>query len=130
MTINVRYFSIPVYMDHLHIFIALLKCKSLKLLCYYVKKIFDSVKKRLPNVLVLYELIPKIFHPSIGRSCNNQAITSEYQSRFMIKNQKQIIPIQCSQQIIDLTLEFAFCGTDKPYAIYNPIIINKIYECI
>ena len=48
----------------------------------------------------------------------------------MIKNQKQIIPIQCSQQIIDFTLEFAFCGTDKPYAIYNPIIINKIYKCI
>ena len=48
----------------------------------------------------------------------------------MIQNQKQIIRIQCSQQIIDLILEFAFCGTDKPYAIYNPIIIYKIYECI
>ena len=46
----------------------------------------------------------------------------------MIKNQKQIIPIQCLQHIIDLALEFAFCGTDKPHAIYNPIIINKIYR--
>ena len=84
-------------------------------------------QKRWSNHLDFTQNIPKIFHPSLGSSCNNQAITSKYESRFIIKNQNQIIPIQGLQHIIDLTLEFAFCGTDKPHAIYNPIIINKIY---
>ena len=72
---------------------------------------YIKVAKRTGIVCINTKNIPPQFR---GSSCNNQAITSEYQSRFMIKNQKQIIPIQCSQQIIDLTLEFAFCGSDKP----------------